>query len=56
MLSRLAKELCDSFVKILGRAAGKDDCVELLYSALFSMDHSQSLNFPRKAGIIAISQ
>lgn len=51
-LSNIAEKLCDSFAVVLDIAAGEDDCVELLYQALSSMDDLGRLTFPRKAGII----
>ncbi|KAL8791219.1 MAG: hypothetical protein Q9213_000176 [Squamulea squamosa] len=48
-LSSITQQLNDDFVRVVAGAAGEDDCVEPLYNALASMDHSESLMFPRKA-------
>lgn len=52
-LSSIAQKLSNSFVKVITQASGEDDCIEPFYLALSSMDHSESLAFQRKAGIIS---
>ena len=52
-LSLIAHRLSDSFIEVLGTAAGEDDCIEPFHDALSSMDHRESLTFPRKAGIVS---
>ena len=53
-LSCITQQLNDTFVRVITQAAGEDDCIEPFYNALFSMDHSESLTFPRKAGIVTL--
>ena len=48
-LAAIRDELCDNFTPVLESAAGEDDCVELLHTALTAMDGSKRLKFPRKA-------
>lgn len=52
-LSCIAHQLSDSFVQVITQASGEDDCIEPFYHALSSMDHSESLAFQRKAGIVS---
>lgn len=51
-LNNIGKALCDDFAVVLDTAAGEDDCIELLWSALSSMDELKLLALPRKAGMI----
>ena len=51
-LSCIAQQLSDSFGHLIIQASGEDDCIEPFYHALHSMDHSESLAFQRKAGIV----
>lgn len=51
-LTKIAQHLNSSFVEILSKAAGKDDCIVPLYIALNSMDDSESFAFLKKAGIL----
>lgn len=53
-LSCTAQQLSDSFVQVITQASGEDDCIEPFYHALHSMDHSESLAFQRKAGIVSL--
>ena len=53
-LSCIAQQLRDRFVKVITQASGEDDCIEPFYHALSSMDHSESLAFQRKAGIVSL--
>ncbi|KAL8769854.1 MAG: hypothetical protein Q9209_004292 [Squamulea sp. 1 TL-2023] len=48
-LSSITKQLNDDFDRVVDQAVGEDDCIEPFYNALSSMDHSESLSFPRKA-------
>lgn len=52
-LSSIAQKLCNSFVQVITQASGEDDCIEPFYLALYSMDHSESLAFQRKAGNVS---
>lgn len=51
-LTNIGKVLHDDFAVVLDTAAGEDDCIELLYRALSSMDERKLLALPRKAGIM----
>ena len=51
-LTNIGKDLYDDFAVVLDRAAGEDDCVEILYRALSSMDKLKLLTITRKAGIM----
>lgn len=51
LLTKLAKEFCDDFLKILPGAAGEDDCVELLYKTLSSIFPVDKFMHSRKAGM-----
>ena len=53
-LSCITQQLNESFVQVITQAAGEDDCIEPFYDALSSMDYSESLTFPRKAGIVTL--
>lgn len=53
-LSCIAQQLSDSFGHLIIQASGEDDCIEPFYHALHSMDHSKSLAFQRKAGIVSL--
>ena len=54
MLSCIAQQLSDRFVQVITQASGEDDCIEPFYHALSSMDHSESVAFQRKAGIVSL--
>ncbi len=53
-LSSITQQLNDSFIRVVTFALGEDDCIEPLYHALSSMDHSESLTFARKAGMVTL--
>lgn len=48
-ITRLARDFCDDFARVLRKPAGEDDCVELLYKILSIMDHRKRLALERKA-------
>ncbi|MCJ1429792.1 hypothetical protein MMC29_007707 [Sticta canariensis] len=48
-LTNIGKDLYDAFAEVLDKAAGEDDCIEILYRALSSMDELKRLELPRKA-------
>lgn len=52
LIATIGEKLCDDFANVLEIAAGEDDCLELFYHALSSMDDLRRLTFQRKAGII----
>lgn len=52
-LTRLARDFCDDFVRVLRKPAGEDDCVELLYKTLSMMDDRKRLALERKARMIS---
>ena len=49
-LANIGKLLHNRFAKVLRTAAREDDCIEILYHALTSMDELGLLALPRKAG------
>lgn len=51
-IANIGGKLFDDFATVLEKAAGEDDCLEIFYHALSSMDDLGRLTFPRKAGII----
>ena len=51
-LTNITNVMCDDFAVVLEVAAGEDDCVEILYRALSSMDELKRLALVRKAGIM----
>ena len=52
LLTKLAKNFCDDFLKILPGAAGKDDCITVLYKALSCMFPGDKYMHSRKAGTV----
>ena len=52
-LTRLARDFCDDFARVLRKPAGEDDCVELLYKTLSSMDYRKRLALERRARMIS---
>ena len=51
-LKKLAKDFCRNFLTILYRAAGEDDCVEILYKTLSYMFSGDKFMHSRKAGMV----
>ncbi|OCK92442.1 uncharacterized protein K441DRAFT_181950 [Cenococcum geophilum 1.58] len=52
LLTKLAKDFCGDFLKILRRAAGEDDYIEVLYKTLSCMFPGDKYMHSRKAGTI----
>jgi len=52
LLTKLAKDFCGDFLKILRGAAGEDDCIEVLYKTLSCMFPGDKYMHSRKAGTI----
>ena len=52
LLTKLAKDFCGDFLKILRGAAGEDDCIEVLYKTLSCMFPGDKCMHSRKAGMV----